>query len=349
MLPLLLSVGLVVGLSFICSVTEASLYSVSPTYVRKLAQSRPGVSRLLERFKRKVDEPISAILILNTAANAGGAVIAGALAIELWGHRALPWFSVIFTLIVLFVGEIVPKVIGVVHNRGVARTLARPLMGLIWVFYPLIAVCRAFSQLLAGGRRVLHAPEDELLMMAQLGAEEGSILPIESQLIRNVLALDRVRVGEIMTPRTVLVRARAESSIKDVGDEAMRWPHSRVPIYAKDDPENVTGLVLRREVVDRLARGEHELTLQDLAQPIHFVPEQMRGDQLLAELLRRRAHLVGVVDEYGGLAGIVTLEDALEALIGQEIVDESDTVADLQAYARLLAARRPHGTRPKKQ
>lgn len=348
MLALILAVGLVVGLSFACSLTEASLYTVSPTYVRKLAQSGSGAGRLLERFKRRVDEPISAILILNTIANTAGAAVAGALAVWLWGEGRLVWFSVAFTLTVLFVGEILPKVLGVVHNRGVARVLARPLRGLIWVFYPLIALCRAFSHALAGGRRVLHAPEDELLMMAQLGAEEGSILPIESQLIRNVLALDNVRVKEIMTPRTVLVRARAEATVKQIGEEALRWRHSRIPVYAKDDPENLTGLVLRREVVDRLARGEQDLDLQALAQPIHFVPELMRGHQLLSELLRRRAHLFGVVDEYGGLAGVVTLEDALEALIGQEIVDESDVVADLQAYARFLARRQPPATRPKK-
>ncbi|GAF95906.1 unnamed protein product, partial [marine sediment metagenome] len=200
MLALMLAVGLVVGLSFACSLTEASLYAVSPTYVRKLVQSGSGAGRLLERFKRKVDEPISAILILNTVANTAGAAVAGALAVRLWGAGRLLWFSVAFTLMVLFVGEIVPKVLGVVHNRRLSPVLARPLLGLIWAFYPVIAVCKAFSKALAGGRRVLHAPEDELLMMAQIGAEEGSILPIESQLIHNVLALDTVRTKEIMTP-----------------------------------------------------------------------------------------------------------------------------------------------------
>ncbi len=329
-----ISVICVLIISALCSLTEAALYAVRVPYIRQIAErgSRPG--KVLAAFKENMERPISAILIVNTAANTAGAAVAGAQARVLFGETALLWFSLLFTLGVLFVSEIIPKVIGVVYSRPVARTLALPWAAIIAVLYPLIWCIGHISRWIKPRDPILAAPEEEVHQMAMISAEEGSILPYEAELVRNVLRLDNLKARDIMTPRPVVFKLPSDMKLTDVAPKVEDCSFSRIPVYMSDDPETWKGFVFTREVLAGLARDEFENQLSELCQPIYFVSEETRGHVLLRMFLRRRTHLFGVVDDFGDITGIVTLEDVLEALIGEEIVDEADAAVDMQEVAR---------------
>lgn len=333
------AVATALGVSALCSLTEAGLYAVRFTYVRQLAQSGRRAGAILLKFKQNMERPITAILILNTAANTAGAAIAGAQARLLFGDSFLIWFSAAFTLAVLMFSEILPKVAGVAYNRTVARWSSVPLSGIITVLLPLVWLGQRAAQFLRKATPEPLAPEEEVHEMAALSAEEGSILPLEAKLVRNVLRLNEIKARDIMTPRTVVFRVRADRTVRDLADEAVHLPHARIPIADPDDPDHWVGVMLRRDLLAALARDEFDTTVASLAKPLDFVPQVMRGHELLDAFQTRRRHLLGVLDEFGGVAGIVTLEDVLESLLGQEIVDETDAVVDMQDAARRRAER----------
>lgn len=334
-----LSVLTVLLVSATCSLTEAALYSVRLPYVRRLVETESRAGRVLQRFKLNMERPIAAILILNTAANTAGAAIAGAQASHLFGEHLLV-FSLSFTLAVLFLSEIIPKVLGVVYNRPVAHHLAVPLEGVVALLYPLIALVETISKKLKPKGPVIAFPEEEVQHMAMLSAEEGSILRLEAELVKNVLALDQVMARDIMTPRTVVQKLPADTTVREASRMIKEWTFSRIPIYAPDDPEKWVGVVLSRDILNALAHDDFERVLGSLARPIDFVHEKTRGHVLLRIFLRNRRHLSGVVDEYGSVVGIVTLEDLLESFLGQEIMDEVDVTADLQELAKRRSQQR---------
>ena len=327
------SVAIVLVVSAICSLSEAAIYAVRLPYVRKLSAggSRSGV--VLSNFKEHMERPISAILIVNTAANTAGAAIAGAQARLLFGESALLWFSVFFTLGVLFISEIIPKVAGVVYARTVATALAIPWDAAIKVLYPLIWMIQRMSRLFKPSRS-LAAPEEEVHHFAMLSAEEGSIMPHEAEMVTNVLRLDEVKTREIMTPRPVVFKLASDMTLREVSQKVKTWNHSRVPVYNADDPESWTGFVFSRDVLTGLANDQFDRTLESLRHPLFFVSEKTAGHVLLRSFLKRRTHLFGVVDNYGDITGIVSLEDVLESVLGQEIVDEADSAVDMQEVAR---------------
>lgn len=333
------SIIIVLGVSAFCSLTEAALYSVRMPYVLRLAESKKSVGKILGKFKRNMEQPISAILILNTAANTAGAAVAGAQARFLFGESALVWFSASFTLAVLFFSEIVPKVVGVVYNRAVARFTAVPLSWLVTALHPLVVVIQLMTRWLRPRGRILSAPEDEVRHMAMISAEEGSILPFEAELVKNVLRLNDVTARQIMTPRPVVFRLAENLTVREVAVKVKQWTYSRVPVFAPDDPEAWTGVVLSRDILSRQANDQFDVKLEELKKPLYFVSEKTPGHVLLRAFLRRRSHLFGVMDEFGSLTGVVSLEDVLESLLGEEIVDEVDMAVDLQEVARIRRRR----------
>jgi len=328
-----ISVAVVLIISALCSLTEAALYAVAPAYVRQLAESGTTQGRLLARFKDNIGLPISAILIANTVANTAGASVAGAQARFLFGESALLWFSALFTLAVLVLSEIIPKVIGVSRNRAVSRMMAVPLDGLVRALWPLVRLTEQFSGAIGGSREPL-APESEIQRIAELSAEEGSILQSEATLVKNVLKLDEIRARDIMTPRTVVFKWPDNLTVKDMSNEAWALPHARIPLHDASESDEWTGLVLRRDILASLARDEFDRTLKSLSKPLEFVPATLPGHNLLSLFIKRRKHLFGVIDEFGHVIGIVTLEDVLESLIGEEIVDETDKAVDMREVAR---------------
>ncbi|MGD2062970.1 MAG: hemolysin family protein [Nitrospirota bacterium] len=331
---LALSIFIVLFVSSLCSLTEAGFLSVRMPYVRALQDRGSRAGATLVEFKRNMGRPIAAILIINTAAHTAGAAVAGAQARTLFGEETLLWFSLWFTLAVLFISEIVPKVIGVAYSRPIARALALPWRFLITLLFPLIWLTEQLSRWLEPRERTVAASEEEVKYFAKLSAEEGSILPYEAELVHNVLHLDRVTVRDIMTPRPVVAKLPSDMSLRDAATQVRETAFSRLPVYAADDPETWVGVVLARDVLTALADDRSDTRLEELCTPPSFVSETTPGHVLLKAFLKRRTHLLGVFDEYGDITGIVTLEDVLEAVIGEEIVDEFDLAVDMQEVAR---------------
>lgn len=329
----LISVAMVLLVSAFSSMSESAIYAVRSTYVLTLAKSGSLAGKLLSEFKENMERPISAILILNTVANTAGAAIAGHQAQQLFGESAVGWFAAIFTVAVLLFSEIIPKLVGVVYCRNVAPAVALIWAALIWLLAPVIWLIEKMTKLIQPEEPHLAAPEEEVGQLAMISAEEGSILPLEARLVQNVLKLDDVKAADILTPRSVVFTLSADATIRQVRDSVKQWKQSRLPAY-EGDAENWIGLVLARDILTCMAQDQFDRKLRTLMRPLHFVPETVKGHELLSDFLKKRSHLFGVLDEYGGVEGVVTLEDVMESILGEEIVDELDTAIDLQEDAR---------------
>lgn len=331
---LIVSVLTVLVISALCSVTEAALYAVRPSYVRSLSASGNAAGRVLDGMKDNMERPISAILIVNTAANTAGAAIAGAQAEGVFGANNIVWFSAAFTLSVLFFSEIIPKVIGVAYSNQLSVLIARPLSIAVAVMLPAVWLIQKLSQLLKPVGPVIAAPEAEVGHMAQMSAEEGSILPVEAELVQHVLKLNDVSAEQIMTPRSVVMRLASTKTLREVSEDMaarrITWTNSRIPLTKADNDDDWCGIVLRRDVLTHIANDEFDLTLESLAKPLHTVRTTTHGHVLLQSFIQKRSHLFAVADAEETFVGIVTLEDVLESLIGDEIVDEVDVVVDMQ-------------------
>lgn len=332
---LVLSVLIVIAIWAVCSLVEGAIYAVRLPYIRRLVESGSRSGQILSGMKENIEQPISAILIVNTAACAAGSAVAGAQASNMFGEAGLFWFSVCFTIGALFLSEIVPKIIGVTYNQAIARFAAVPLKLAIQLLYPIIWLVESSSHWIKPSTPILAAPEEDVTHLAQISAEEGSIMPYEADLVRNVLHLDKVTTREIMTPRPVVLKMPADFTMQAAAETVDEWTYSRIPIHAPGDPDTWVGFVLSREILAALAADKFDEPLQSICKPMYFVSEKTRGHVLLRAFLSRRSHLFGVMDEYGDMTGIVTLEDVLESLIGEEIIDELDSAIDLQEVARL--------------
>ena len=243
------------------------------------------------------------------------------------------WFSVVFTLAVLFLSEIIPKVAGVVYNRHVATAIAAPWAVTVKILFPLIWLTQHVSRFLKPDESVI-APEEEVHHFAMLSAEEGSIMQHEAEMVSNVLRLDQVKTRDVMTPRPVVFKLASDTTLGQLSRKITEWNHTRVPIFDPNDPDSWKGFVFARDVLAGLAADRFDSTLEQFCKPLFFVSEDTPGHVLLRTFLKRRTHLFGVVDTYGDITGIVTLEDVLESLIGEEIVDETDSAVDMQEVAR---------------
>jgi len=333
MLELAIAVGVAVGISAMCSVFEAVLYSVPISHIESLAQSGRRTGAILRSLRADVDRPIAAILTLNTVANTAGATVAGAAAARVFGSDVVGYFSAAFTLTILLFSEVIPKTAGVVYSRALAPLVARPLLFMVWVLRPMIWVTGLATRLVARGQTGQdHVSEDELLVMARLGLKAGSLDANEAGVIENILSLESKVVDDIMTPRTVIFSLRAGLTVGEVRDQTHLLDHSRMPVFG-EDTEDIVGMVMRREVLTAMVEGRLEATLESMMRPVDFVAESVSLDRVLRTFLERRQHLLMVIDEFGGLSGLVTLEDVLEEVLGQEIVDEFDPATDMRELA----------------
>lgn len=333
MLTLILAVGVAVLVSFSCSLAEAALYAVPWSAIEQMRNSGSKSGELLYKMRMEVDKPIAAILTLNTVANTAGSTIAGAAFLAVFGASHMALFATIFTIIILAFGEIVPKTLGVAHAMPVARFLAIPLNFMIKSLTPVLWLTSLLTRLLTPPSSVPQISEDDIRAITSLSRQAGRIKPYEENFIRNVLALDQKHVYDIMTPRTVVFSLPDNITLEEAYTDPRIWHFSRIPVYGEDN-EDLVGLVERRTMGQKYSAGERDIKLADIMIPLHFVLEGQTIDALLRELLNARVHLFAVIDEYGGLAGVVSLEDVLEEILGSEIVDESDNVADLRALAR---------------
>ncbi len=338
MTALIITVFLALSISALCSAMEAMLYSIPWTTLEKMKESDSRSGRLLYNMRVSVEQPISAILTLNTIANTAGASLAGALAAAALGQENMPVFAGVFTILVLLFGEIIPKTLGVTYPEALGRALAIPLFGMTQILRPATWLSGQVTKLITPSSSGPEATEDDINAMARLSRQAGIIQSYEETAIRNILALDQKRVHDVMTPRTVVFSLPEDCTVNDAHANPSFWNFSRIPVYSEDN-EDVVGIVLRRDVVRKRDAHKGDMTLGDIMQPIHFVLESLTLDKVLSEFLERRQHLFAVLDEYGGLAGVVSLEDVMEEMLGREIVDESDVAADLRAVARSRRAK----------
>ena len=333
MVELQLVVLLVLVTSAICSLFEAVLYSIPATFVEQLEQSGRPAGRILKQMKEQVDRPITAILSLNTISNTGGGALAGALAAGALGGGNVIYFSIVFTLAILLFAEVVPKTIGVVYARQLAPLIARPMHLLVGAFQPLIGLVQIVTKLIRKGYKEQPVSDADLLTLVVSGLRAGTLNQDEARVIENVLSMDTRTVKQVMTPRPVVFTLSARTSAREAVSEDAIEKYSRIPVFGKD-PDDFVGVVRTVDILTAMANDRFDVTMDQIKQNIHFVIDSTRLDNLLRTFLKRRQHLVAVIDEFGGVSGIVTLEDVLEELIGREIVDESDQVTDLRAYAQ---------------
>ena len=333
MSQLILAVGLAILISAVCSLFEAVLYSVPLRHVEAMIQDGKLGGRTFRRLRRNVDRPIAAILTLNTIANTAGAAFAGAAATAVFGHQWLGYFSAAFTLAILIFSEIIPKTAGVVYARSLMGPVAYALKGLMWTMAPIIWLMGRITRLIGRGSRDEAVTAAEIQVMARLSRRTGGIKIFQEQAIERVLTLQEKTAKEVMTPRTVIFSLNQQLKLSEAVKAAGRWEHSRIPVFDKS-PEDVVGIVHTKDVLVALAKGQTDDHLANMMRPIHFVAESARLNMVLGEFLELRQHLFAVIDEYGGLAGLISLEDILEEILGREIVDESDEVEDKQELAR---------------
>lgn len=322
-----------IGFSFLCSIAEAVLLSVTPSYIATLKTKGKGSAALLAKLKENIDRPLAAILSLNTIAHTVGATGVGAEAAGIWGSSVVGIVSAIMTLAILILSEIIPKTIGAVYWRMLAPWVARFVQGLIYLLYPLVWLSDQLTKLISGGAEQHVITRDEVAAMAKLSAAGGELDMDETRILENLFLLDQLTARDIMTPRTVMIAFPERMTVGEVVQQAPDLPVSRVPLY-KDSVDELSGLVLKTDILLEQANDKPDTPLSELRRDVRTIRDDASLKRLLTVLLNNREHLAVVVDEYGGTDGLVTLEDLMETLLGVEIVDESDESADMQGVAR---------------
>jgi CBS domain containing-hemolysin-like protein len=296
---------------------------------------------LLQELREDIEEPITAILTLNTIAHTIGAAVAGAAAAVVFGENKLFLFSAVFTLIILLFSEILPKTVGISYSLLLAPYIAFPLRWMIILLRPIVWLCQLITHLIPQPEGSDSISAEELQTIAALSRQSGEIGPDQERVIFNILELGSRIVRDVMTPRTVTFSLDETLTVADAMKNEMRLSsHSRVPVY-KDDTDNVTGVIMRRDVLLAAAEGHQDTPLKELMSPVHFVAETSPLNRILVEFFDLHLHLFVVVDEYGAVTGVISMEDVLEEIVGREIMDESDKTQDMRELARKLNRKMP--------
>ncbi|MCB0639403.1 MAG: HlyC/CorC family transporter [Lewinella sp.] len=334
-----------IGFSFLCSVWEAVLLSMPASFVEiKLAEGH-ATGKVLKRLKDDIDKPLSAILSLNTLAHTVGAILVGAQAhgafgeenIQIAGYE-LPLspeaiVAAVMTLAILILSEIIPKTIGATYWRRLSGFTASSLRYVMIGMWPLVALSQFITRKLKGGSHEHIVSRADFSAMAEIGQREGVFNPGESKIIGNLMRFHLIKARSIMTPRTVVKAANQALTVQEFYDRNRELPFSRIPIF-QDSKDHITGFILKDVVLEQLVHQQGDTLLSDIGRSITIVEEDQSIQDVLNTLLGKREQIALVVDTFGGMAGIVTLEDVFETLLGLEIVDELDSVEDMQILAR---------------
>jgi CBS domain containing-hemolysin-like protein len=324
--------SLAIFVSFLCSLLEAVLLSLTPSYISATRESHPRTGQLLEELKAAVDRPLAAILSLNTIAHTVGAAGVGAQAQFVFQNLPLSVISGILTLLILVFSEIIPKTFGAVYWRQLAAPCAYILRFVMIGMWPLVILSGLISRMIARGGETTTVSRDEIDAMPDLGRKAGVLDPEDARLLESVINFRRVKVAEILTPRTVVKSLRSGTSIREAVKLADSANFSRYPVLM--DTERLLGYVMRSDILAAAVRDEWDRPVDKLLREMMILPEQVTVKRAFGRFIGDHEHMAAVVDEFGGFAGVVTLEDVLETLIGHEIMDEGDTVEDLREFAR---------------
>ncbi|MFD0963177.1 CNNM domain-containing protein [Pseudofulvibacter geojedonensis] len=328
--------------SFLCSILEAVLLSVTPTFINVKKKEGKAYATSLENLKKDVDKPLIAILTLNTIAHTVGAILVGVQAeqlpfkFEVFGINTVGIVSSIMTILILVVSEIIPKTIGATYWKGLANFTAKALnvlmfplkwTGILWML-------QLTTKLIgkgAHGESILS--REDFSAMADIAKEEGVFEESESKVIKNLLNFKLILASDIMTPRSVMKIAEEGVNIKEFFEANKNLRFSRIPIYSKN-PDEITGYILKDDVYKDLAEDKDHKVLRDLKRKILVVDREIPIPNLFEQFVQEKEHVALVVDEYGSVGGLVTMEDVIETLLGLEIMDESDTDSNMQNLAR---------------
>lgn len=329
---LLIYLAIAIGVSFLCSVLEAVLLSVSPSFVEDMAERRPAAGRMLKQVRTRLDESLSSILILNTFAHTMGAAGVGSQAVQVFGEKWQTLIAVLLTLAILYFSEIIPKTLGATYWRKLAAPSAVVISWLVRLVYPLVWISTRLTKLFNHGKKG-GITREEIIALASLGQKEGTLVSRESDYLENLLRLREIRTEEVLTPRSVVHMLQKDQTVSEALDQSQTNQFSRMPVYGQTKDE-ILGKVLRRDLYQAERAGQGNEPVESFIIPIGRVSEKLPVQHLLDMFIRQHDHMVLVEDEFGQTAGIVTLEDAIETLLGREIIDETDAVADMQALAR---------------
>lgn len=321
-----------IALSALCSMLEATLLSTPLSYITGLEEQGVKGSLRLKRLKQNPDRPISAILCLNTIANTVGASIVGSLVYEVYGDPLVGIFSTIFTLAILIFSEIIPKTIGTSYWRKLAIPASAIISGMIFISFPLVWILEHMTKLISTRSNQVSVSREDISAMVSVATEEEVIETEEKKIIQNLLKLDEVTAHEIMTPSTVVEMADSSMTVREFYDSDLT--HSRILIYDDDNSDYVVGYVLRQTVLEKMAEDKFQTSIRDIARPILTFSEDESVGNIWEKFLEKKEHISVIIDEYGTFRGLVTMEDVIETMLGQEIVDETDEVVDMQEYAK---------------
>lgn len=337
MLILYVSIALVA--SFLCSIAEAVLLTSRVSYIEHMISEKNKFGPIMKKFKEKIDEPLIAILTLNTVAHTAGAAGAGSEATKIFGSASIGIVSAILTILILVGTEIIPKTMGARYWKLLIPPVAAFIKFIQVLLFPFTRPLMVFTGKLSGKDNQPTITRSEIAILASIGQGEGELTDSERKIMHNLLTLRNVQAKEIMTPRTVVFALQRDATTGDVVQNQKILPYSRIPIY-EEDLDDISGFVLRSDIFKAAAEDKLDLSLQSMVRTLHAVPISISCTAALHEFTSRQEHMFLVLDEHGGTAGILTLEDVIESLIGSEITDESDIVADLRELAQRRHQRR---------
>lgn len=329
---LLIYLAIAIGVSFLCSILEAVLLSITPSYVEITATNKPRSGKVLQKVKQQLDESLSSILILNTFAHTMGAAGVGSQALQVFGAKWETLIAIILTLAILYFSEIIPKTLGATFWRKLAIPSAFLISWLVKLVYPLVWISTRLTRLFSNNKDN-EITREEIIALASLGHKGGTLLSHENEYLSNILKLREVRTENILTPRSVVHMLDHNMSVSDALNITETKQFSRIPVY-RDDTDDIIGKIIKRDLYEAERTGHGSDLISNYIKPMTRVSEKLPIQQLLDLCIKNQTHMFLVEDEFGQTSGVVTLEDAIETLLGREIVDENDEVADMQLLAK---------------
>jgi CBS domain containing-hemolysin-like protein len=336
---LLIYLAIAIFFSFLCSVLEAVILSITPSHIGITLEEKPSLGKEIQKMKRDIDKPLAAILSLNTFAHTIGAAGVGAQAQAIWGEEYLSIISVILTLAILFLSEIIPKTIGANYWKAITPLAIPVLRWMIIILYPLVIVSQFLTKLLKRDKDKPILSRSDFGVLADMGLKSGIFKKEETEIIKNLIHFNKVTAKDVMTPRTVLFVADESMTFKNFYDTQKDNAFSRIPVYF-GGIDNITGYVMRDEVLAGLIEKRANDNLKSIRRNISTVYENIPIPEAFKLLMNKNEQIAIVLDEHGSVEGIITLEDIVETLLGIEIVDEMDNYEDLQKLARQSWERR---------
>ena len=322
---------LALGVSFICSLLESVILSITHSQIGTLVKNNPQKGSLVQRLKDDINRPLAAILTLNTIANTVGAAGMGAQALNVYGSQAVAIASAVLTFSILIFSEILPKTLGAYFCRSLAIPSAYLIRVLMVIAFPFVWLSNRFSNIINSNEDKVS--REEIAAMAEMGEDEGSIDEQESDIIENLFRLKEIHIEDILTPRSVIYALEDLQTIGKIMDSNEDIIFSRIPVF-HENIDNIIGMVYKDTVLETMADDYFEKTMAELVEPVEIVYEKESVESVLNKFTKNRSHMFIVKDEFGGTTGIVTLEDCIETLLGVEIMDESDKVADMRKLAK---------------